>query len=123
MLRLRAGLGRCGHMSEETKNADVSAAYGVVIAVATSFVVGLLLILGMTFSIQVWTPHRPVLHAANAHHCDGHCCRQYCLPEADWGMCVLFSYGVRITCMWGIAGPNNPDNWRCQWLRGRTDLL
>jgi hypothetical protein len=40
-------------MSEETKNADVSAAKGVVIAVGTSAVVGLMLIMALLFSIQV----------------------------------------------------------------------
>ena len=50
-------------MSEETVNADKNAAWGVIIAVGMSFIVGLLLILGMTFSIQV----SMLLYACPAH--------------------------------------------------------
>jgi hypothetical protein len=44
---------RCGHMSEETKNADVSAAYGIIIAIGSSALVGGGYILALLFSIQV----------------------------------------------------------------------
>ena len=46
------GFDACGHMSEETKNADVSAAYGVVFSIITSAFVGFCYLLALTFSIQ-----------------------------------------------------------------------
>jgi hypothetical protein len=81
-------------MSEETKNADVSAAYGVVIAVATSFVVGLLLILGMTFSIQVGTQHFPSAAGSIAHHRNGHCCRLSSFPKVALACMQCGAVGV-----------------------------
>ena len=44
---------RAGHMSEETRNADVSAAWGIVIAIVTSAMVGFGYILALCFAIQV----------------------------------------------------------------------
>ena len=46
-------MSRAGHMSEETKNADVSAAYGIIIAILTSAAVGFGYILALIFAIQV----------------------------------------------------------------------
>ena len=48
-----AGFDACGHMSEETKNADVSAPWGIIVALATSAVVGWGYIMALLFSIQV----------------------------------------------------------------------
>lgn len=44
---------RAGHMSEETRNADVSAAWGIVIAILTSAACGMGYILALCFAIQV----------------------------------------------------------------------
>ena len=48
-----AGFDACGHMSEETKNADVSAPWGIIVALGTSAVVGWGYIMALLFSIQV----------------------------------------------------------------------
>jgi len=50
---LHAHVRRCGHMSEETKSADRSAPWGIVLAIGTSAVVGWGYILALLFSIQV----------------------------------------------------------------------
>ena len=44
---------RCGHVSEETKAADVNSAWGIMWAVGLSVVLGLGYILALLFSIQV----------------------------------------------------------------------
>ncbi|BDA43078.1 Amino-acid permease BAT1 [Coccomyxa sp. Obi] len=46
------GFDACGHMSEETKSADFSAPWGIIIAIATSAFVGWGYILALLFSIQ-----------------------------------------------------------------------
>lgn len=50
---LQTGFDACGHMSEETKNADVSAPWGIIVALGTSAVVGWGYIMALLFSIQV----------------------------------------------------------------------
>ena len=51
--RLCAPVLCAGHMSEETRNADVSAAWGIIIAILTSAAVGWGYILALCFAIQV----------------------------------------------------------------------
>ncbi|KAK9915256.1 hypothetical protein WJX75_006770 [Coccomyxa subellipsoidea] len=46
------GFDACGHMSEETKSADRSAPWGIILAIGTSAVVGWGYILALLFSIQ-----------------------------------------------------------------------
>lgn len=48
-----AGYDACGHLSEETARADVSAPIGVIMALGVSAVIGWLYILALLFSIQV----------------------------------------------------------------------
>lgn len=50
------GYDACAHMSEETKGADKSAAYAIIIAISASAVAGFAYILAITFSIQVRSP-------------------------------------------------------------------
>ena len=52
-LRCNAGFDACGHMSEETRNADVSAPWGIVVALGTSAVVGWGYLMALLYSIQV----------------------------------------------------------------------
>jgi len=49
---------RCGHVSEETKNADRTSPWGIMLAVGSSVILGFGYILSLLFSIQVM------------HHCD-----------------------------------------------------
>lgn len=53
MPALHAGFDACGHMSEETRNADVSAPWGIVVALGTSAVVGWGYLMALLYSIQV----------------------------------------------------------------------
>ena len=52
-LRRDAGFDACGHMSEETRNADVSAPWGIVVALGTSAIVGWGYLMALLYSIQV----------------------------------------------------------------------
>ena len=47
------GFDACAHMSEETKGADKSAAWAIIMAIGTSSIVGFGYILALLFSIQV----------------------------------------------------------------------
>ena len=47
---------RCGHVSEETKSADWTSAWGMLMAVFMSVVLGLGYVISLLFSIQVRTP-------------------------------------------------------------------
>ena len=60
-----AGYDACAHMSEETKNADVVAPWGILLSIIVSAVAGWLYIIALLFSIQVWTvPTSPCLGTA-----------------------------------------------------------
>jgi hypothetical protein len=47
---------RCGHVSEETKNADRMCPWGIMMAVGSSVVLGFGYILALLFSVQVHHP-------------------------------------------------------------------
>ena len=48
-----SGYDSCAHLSEETKRADRNAAWGILLAVSISVVLGLGYIIALLFSIQV----------------------------------------------------------------------
>jgi hypothetical protein len=58
MLCSFTGYDACGHLSEETRIADKTAAYGIILSVFFTCIMGLLYVLALVFSIQART--RPV---------------------------------------------------------------
>ena len=138
MLCDTAGFDACGHMSEETKNADVSAPWGIIVALATSAVVGWGYIMALLFSIQVRQKRPDALSMATM---QGRSLRIYAC-SAEYELVQLpcpITNGSRGPDLWHAHCQHGPLLWvtqctccpgshrlgnrKCEWVHDRPDLL
>ena len=112
-------------MSEETKGADWTSAWGILMAVFMSVVLGFGYVVSLLFSIQVLSQHSRDVTTYQDVPCD--CtgaspltCRSAALQLKLNLPCVKQLQVLRIL---HIAESSRADDWRSKWLRCWTDLL
>ncbi|KAK9918140.1 hypothetical protein WJX75_001594 [Coccomyxa subellipsoidea] len=86
------GYDACGHMSEETKSADKTAAWGIVLAVGLSAISGFIYIIALMFSIQ--DPTDLLTGSANG----------YVAGQIMWDA-FLYRYGTGVGAMGALVIP------------------
>ncbi|CAK0780294.1 hypothetical protein CVIRNUC_005001 [Coccomyxa viridis] len=114
------GFDACGHMSEETRNADVSAPWGIIVALGTSAVVGWGYIMALLFSIQDPTD----LATGNA---NGYMIGQiyYDAFNARFGTGTggIVAMGIPMIAMFFCGGSSVTSNSRMLWSFSRDGAL
>ncbi|CAL5221654.1 g3881 [Coccomyxa viridis] len=114
------GFDACGHMSEETKNADVSAPWGIVVALGTSAVVGWGYLMALLYSIQDTSDL--TTGSANG-YISGQIYYDAFLARFGTGTGGVVALGVPMIAMFFAGGSSVTSNSRMLWSFSRDGAL